>query len=158
MASVALDYEQLSDTELAALIVRRDASAVRLITRRNNQRLYRAAWSILNKVNHRADGRFSDVALIVCPNVTIRDRLRELDPELGEASLYRTRDLVPPHLMPLLTQGRVLVTNWHVFEPQAVNVAGTSAKVTRTGVEAVLFYLVAYLFMNLGAFAIVAFH
>ena len=47
MASVALDYEQLSDTELAALIVRRDASAVRLITQRNNQLLYRAAWSIL---------------------------------------------------------------------------------------------------------------
>jgi hypothetical protein len=35
MASVALDYEQLSDIELAALVVRRDASAVRLITRRN---------------------------------------------------------------------------------------------------------------------------
>lgn len=33
-----------------------------------------AAWSILNKVNDRSDGRFSDVALIVCPNVTIRDR------------------------------------------------------------------------------------
>jgi RNA polymerase sigma-70 factor (ECF subfamily) len=47
MASVALDYEQLSDTELAALVVRRDASAVRLITGRNNQRLFRAAWSIL---------------------------------------------------------------------------------------------------------------
>ena len=47
MASVALDYEQLSDAELATLIVRRDAAAVRLITRRNNQRLYRAAWSIL---------------------------------------------------------------------------------------------------------------
>ena len=43
MASVALDYEQLSDIELAALVVRRDASAVRLITRRNNQRLYRTA-------------------------------------------------------------------------------------------------------------------
>lgn len=94
-----------------------------------------AAWSILNKVNHRADGRFSDVALIVCPNVTIRDRLRELDPELGEASLYRTRDLVPPHLMPLLTQGRVLVTNWHVFEPQAIQTDGVSAKVVKAGVQ-----------------------
>ena len=40
-----------------------------------------AAWSILNKVNDRSDARFSDVVLIVCPNVTIRDRLRELDPE-----------------------------------------------------------------------------
>jgi hypothetical protein len=83
-----------------------------------------AAWSILNKVNDRSDGRFSDVMLIVCPNVTIRDRLQELDPELGEASLYRTRDLVPGHLMSLLTQGRVLVTNWHLFEPQAMQTGG----------------------------------
>lgn len=47
MTDLALDYEQLSDIELAALVVRRDASAVRVITGRNNQRLYRAAWSIL---------------------------------------------------------------------------------------------------------------
>jgi type III restriction enzyme len=31
-----------------------------------------AAWSILNKVNDRSDGRFSDIVLVVCPNVTIR--------------------------------------------------------------------------------------
>src|SRR5439155_1702415 len=93
------------------------------------------AWSILNKVNDRSDGRFSDVVLVVCPNVTIRNRLRELDPELGEASIYRTRDLVPPHLMPLLTQGRVLVTNWHVFEPQSVQTGGVSAKVSKAGVQ-----------------------
>ena len=50
-----------------------------------------AAWSILNKVNDRSDGRFSDVVLVICPNVTIRNRLQELDPARGEASLYRTR-------------------------------------------------------------------
>ena len=94
-----------------------------------------AAWSILNKVNNRSDARFSDVVLIVCPNVTIKNRLRELDPEGGEASLYRTRDLVPSHLMPLLTQGRVLVTNWHLFEPQAVQTGGVGARVTKAGVE-----------------------
>jgi type III restriction enzyme len=93
-----------------------------------------AAWSILNKFNDRSDARFSDVVLIVCPNVTIRDRLRELDPDAGEASLYRTRDLVPSHLMPLLSQGKVVVTNWHVFEPQAVNTGGVSAKVNKAGV------------------------
>jgi type III restriction enzyme len=69
------------------------------------------AWSILNKVNDRSDGRFSDTVLIVCPNVTIRSRLGELHPEDGEASLYRTRDLVPQHLMADLTKGRVVVTN-----------------------------------------------
>src|SRR5207245_4425330 len=89
----------------------------------------------LNKVKHRSDGRFSDVVLIVCPNETIRHRLRELDPEEGEASLYRTRDLVPAHLMPSLTQGKILVTNWHVFEPQATQQGGIGAKVLKAGVE-----------------------
>jgi type III restriction enzyme len=93
------------------------------------------AWSVLNKVNDRSDGRFSDVVLVVCPNVTIRNRLRELDPALGEASIYRTRDLVPAHLMPLLTQGKAMVTNWHVFEPQAVQTGGVGAKVTKAGVK-----------------------
>jgi type III restriction enzyme len=94
-----------------------------------------AAWSILNKVNDRSDGRFSDVVLVVCPNVTIRNRLNELDPKRGEASIYRTRDLVPSHLMPLLTQGKVIVTNWHVFERQTVQTGGVSAKVSKAGVK-----------------------
>jgi type III restriction enzyme len=93
-----------------------------------------AAWSILNKVASRGDARFSDVVLIVCPNVTIRTRLQELDPAQGEASLYRKRDLVPPHLMAELVKGRVLITNWHVFEPQAVTPGGISARVSRAGV------------------------
>lgn len=93
-----------------------------------------AAWSILNKVASRSDARFSDVVLVVCPNVTIRSRLGELDPRQGEASLYRTRDLVPSHLMADLTRGRVLITNWHVFEPQMVTPGGVSAKVSRAGV------------------------
>ena len=92
-----------------------------------------AAWSILNKVADKSDARFSDTVLVVCPNVTIRSRLGELHPESGEASLYRTRDLVPEHLMPDLTKGRVLITNWHVFEPQAVQGGGTSAKVIKAG-------------------------
>jgi type III restriction enzyme len=94
-----------------------------------------AAWSILNKVSARGDARYSDVVLIVCPNVTIRNRLEELKPQAGDASLYRTRDLVPSHLMPQLARGRVLVTNWHVFEPKTTQVAGQSAKVVRTGRE-----------------------
>src|SRR5712692_41818 len=94
-----------------------------------------AAWSILNKVNDRSDGRFSDVVLVVCPNVTIRNRLRELDPNSGDASIYRTRDLVAPSLMPLLTQGKLLVTNWHVFEPQSMQAGGVSAKVNKAGVS-----------------------
>jgi type III restriction enzyme len=47
------------------------------------------AWSILNKVAARGDARFSDVAVVVCPNLTIKGRLGELDPGTGEASIYR---------------------------------------------------------------------
>jgi type III restriction enzyme len=96
-----------------------------------------AAWSILNKVNDRSDGRFSDTVLIVCPNVTIRNRLGELHPEDGDASLYRTRDLVPEHLMADLTKGWVMVTNWHVFEPQSVQTGGIGGKVIKAGVRVV---------------------
>jgi RNA polymerase sigma-70 factor (ECF subfamily) len=41
------DYATLSDSELASRIATRDVAAVRLVTGRNNQRLYRTAWSIL---------------------------------------------------------------------------------------------------------------
>jgi type III restriction enzyme len=96
-----------------------------------------AAWSILNKVNDRTDGRFSDVVLVVCPNVTIKNRLRELDPNNGDASLYRTHDLVPADMMRLLTQGRVLITNWHIFERQGIQTGGESARVVKAGVPMV---------------------
>ena len=52
MAEIALDYERASDVQLCRLVVQRDPHAVRLITSRNNQRLYRAAWSVLK---HRAE-------------------------------------------------------------------------------------------------------
>ena len=41
------DLESLDDASLAALVAKRDPAAVRLVTMRNNQRLFRAAWSIL---------------------------------------------------------------------------------------------------------------
>ena len=89
-----------------------------------------AAWSILNKAAARNDARFSDVVLVICPNVTIRNRLRELDPNEAEASIYRTRDLVPSHLMPSLRTGRVLVKNWHEFELKGMQ---AGAKVQKRG-------------------------
>ena len=46
------DYATLSEFELARRAFARDPHAIRLITRRCNQRLYRAAWSVLR---NRAD-------------------------------------------------------------------------------------------------------
>jgi type III restriction enzyme len=89
-----------------------------------------AAWSILNKVANRSDARFSDIVLVMAPNRTIRSRLGELDPSEGQASIYRTRDLVPPHLMPSLRKGRVLIKNWHEFELKGMS---AGAKVQKQG-------------------------
>ena len=94
-----------------------------------------SAWSILNKVAQPQAAAYSDTVLIVCPNVTIRDRLRELDPNLDELSLYRTRQLVPLHRMPDLRKGEVFITNWHNLERRELtDVNGTSAKVVKRGV------------------------
>ena len=48
-AQARLDYERLDDAALARLVAERDPEAVRLVTGRNNQRLFPAAWRILRK-------------------------------------------------------------------------------------------------------------
>ena len=94
-----------------------------------------AAWSILNRVAEPTDERFSDTILIVCPNITIRDRLKELDPALGDISLYRTRQLVPTQRMEDLRKGEVMIANWHkLAKLEASSVNGDSARVVKTGV------------------------
>lgn len=48
-AQTWLDPSGLSDLELAARIAVRDREAVRIVTERNNQRLFRVAWSVLKE-------------------------------------------------------------------------------------------------------------
>ena len=50
MVLAKIDYAALSDLQLVGLVVVRDPEAVRLVSQRNNQRLFRTAWSILK--NH----------------------------------------------------------------------------------------------------------
>ena len=73
-----------------------------------------AAWSILNAKRAPMDERFSDTILVVCPNVTIRGRLQELDPKRMDGSIYVTRDLVPRrHRSDLAAHSSVMIANWH---------------------------------------------
>jgi type III restriction enzyme len=73
-----------------------------------------AAWSILNKLANKQDSRFADAVLVVCPNLTVRERLQVLRPQ-GAGNYYEKFGLVPTGYRDLLARGRVLVTNWHVF-------------------------------------------
>src|SRR3954453_2937545 len=54
-ARIKPDYGRLDDLALARLVEARDGEAVRLLTQRNNQRLFRAAWSILRNRSEAED-------------------------------------------------------------------------------------------------------
>jgi type III restriction enzyme len=75
------------------------------------------AWQTLNKHANPQDARFSDAFLIVTPGITIRDRLRVLLPEHGE-NYYRERDVVAPDDLEQLRQARIVITNFHAFQPR----------------------------------------
>ncbi len=75
------------------------------------------AWSVLNKAANAQDTRFADAVLIMCPNLTVKQRLAGLDPH-RTANEYEAFGLIPPNLQGLLGQARVLVTNWHQLLPE----------------------------------------
>ncbi len=73
-----------------------------------------AAWSVLNKVQNRQDTRFSDAVLILCPNLTVKQRIGVLIPS-REDNYYQAFDIVPGSLMEAMNRGKFLVTNWHAL-------------------------------------------
>ena len=86
------------------------------------------AWHTLNKHANPQDARFSDTFLIVTPGITIRDRLRVLLPNDPE-NYYRQRDVVPAQLLEQLGQAKIIITNFHAFQPREKMAAG---KITRS--------------------------
>lgn len=75
------------------------------------------AWNTLNKAQSPNDARFAKRFLIVTPGITIRDRLRVLDPSEPD-NYYDLRDLVPSDLRALLGQAQIVITNYHAFNPK----------------------------------------
>jgi len=81
------------------------------------------AWAFCNRGRVPGDERFPSAAVIVCPNLTIKERLQVLRPE-NEENYYAEFDIVPSQLMPELKKGKVLVTNWHYFAPESEHSEG----------------------------------
>lgn len=93
------------------------------------------AWSFCNRGRVPGNDRFANAALVVCPNLPIKDRLQVLRPEQSD-NYYEAFDIVPSALLPELRKGRVLVTNWHAFAPESPHVeAGKSYLVVDKGPE-----------------------
>jgi type III restriction enzyme len=84
------------------------------------------SWAFCNRGTKPGDPRFPRRALVLCPNLTIKERLNVLRP--GDPNnYYDVFDIVPSTLRTELAKGRVLVTNWHWLAPEAEvqNVGGS---------------------------------
>jgi type III restriction enzyme len=75
------------------------------------------AWSVLNKLHNPQDRRFSDAVLVVCPNLTVKERLAVLYPN-RPGNYYEAFDLVPRSLLKLLGEGKYSITNWQALAPK----------------------------------------
>jgi type III restriction enzyme len=81
------------------------------------------AWAFCNRGTHRASREYPNAVLVCCPNLTVKERLQVLRPEV-EGNYYAAFDLVPMKYRPLLQTGKVLVMNWHGFAPESEHKEG----------------------------------
>ena len=73
------------------------------------------AWQTINAVRHPNSPRFTRGFLVVTPGITIRDRLRVLQPNDPDA-YYRKRELIPSEMLRDLNEARIVITNYHAFK------------------------------------------
>ena len=73
------------------------------------------AWQTVNAVRSPGSSLFSRGFLIVAPGITIRDRLRVLLPDDPE-NYYRTREILPPDMLPDIGKAKIVITNYHAFK------------------------------------------
>ena len=72
------------------------------------------AWQTVNAVRRPGSRRFTRGFLVVAPGLTIRDRLRVLQPNDPD-SYYQSRELVPADMLGDLDRAKIVITNYHAF-------------------------------------------
>ena len=72
------------------------------------------AWQAIN-AGRKETKDFSRAFLIVAPGITIKDRLRVLQPS-EPGNYYDTRELVPPEMLPEIRRAEIVITNYHSFQ------------------------------------------
>ena len=73
------------------------------------------AWQTINAVRRPQSRRFTRGFLVVAPGITIRDRLRVLQPNDPD-SYYQSRELVPGDMLADLDRAKIVITNYHAFK------------------------------------------
>lgn len=73
------------------------------------------AWQTINFVRHPQSKRFTRGFLVVAPGLTIKDRLRVLQPNDPD-SYYASRELVPSDMLEEINRAKIVITNFHAFK------------------------------------------
>jgi type III restriction enzyme len=73
------------------------------------------AWQTVNAVRHPAPKQFTRGFLVVAPGLTIKDRLRVLQPNDPD-SYYASRKLIPGDMLDDLSRAKIVITNYHAFK------------------------------------------
>jgi len=95
------------------------------------------AWQTINAVRHPGSKTFTRGFLVVTPGITIRDRLRVLQPNDPD-NYYAHRELVPSDMLDDLQRAKIVITNYHAFklrERMEVSKGGRQLLQGRTGSE-----------------------
>ncbi|MCY4212141.1 MAG: DEAD/DEAH box helicase family protein [Gammaproteobacteria bacterium] len=73
------------------------------------------AWQTVNAARRPNSPRFTKGFLVVAPGITIRDRLRVLQPNDPD-SYYASRELVPADMLRELDKAKIVITNYHALQ------------------------------------------
>jgi type III restriction enzyme len=73
------------------------------------------AWQTINAVRRPTGRRFTRGFLVVTPGLTIKDRLRVLQPNDPD-SYYASRELVPGDMLDDVKKSKIVITNFHAFK------------------------------------------
>ncbi len=73
------------------------------------------AWQVVNATRRPQSKKFTRGFLIVTPGITIRDRLRVLQPN-DPYSYYQSRELVPNDMISDIERAKIVITNYHAFK------------------------------------------
>jgi type III restriction enzyme len=73
------------------------------------------AWQAINAARRPTSEHFTRGFLLVAPGLTIRDRLRVLQPNDPD-NYYERREIVPQDLMGDVKRAKIVITNYHAFK------------------------------------------
>ena len=73
------------------------------------------AWQTVNAVRRPQSQKFTRGFLVVAPGLTIKDRLRVLQPNDPD-SYYQKRELVPSDMLDDVFRAKIVITNYHAFK------------------------------------------